>query len=433
MPTLPQLVCTLLATQLLLAPAIEPHHLRSAIPFSAAEPVSTREPQQPSTLKIESSLVPVRVVVRDSKGHTVAGLSKNDFQILDESKPQPISQFFAFSRSPAQSESPAQSGSHPQPTAAPAPASAQDPESIYTVYLFDDIHIEREDFSPARSAAMRHVASLPSSEYAALVTTSGQTGQDFTLDHDKLRQSFANLTPQDRLGDCLKLTYYQGNEIENEQNDASLNGAIGLALTCGAPTPAMGSHPAQVAAESAAKEAVEVGRADTARSLFVLRRLIRRMSKAPGQRKIILISNGIFFEHSQPESEVIDLALRGNVTVNALDPAGLQPPDADNSGPSQQPGDEVTGAISQQTNQNANWALLKDLTVASGGTFFHGNNDLDEGFRRVAGAPEYSYLLAFAPDPSNKPGRTHKLKVTLIKSKSLKIQARTAYFAPAKK
>ncbi len=426
MPTSPRLVCALLAAQLAVAPAVEPFRIRSAIPFSASETPSSRELQQagaqPSTLKIDASLVPVRVVVHDSKGQTVGGLAKEDFQVFDEGKSQPVSQFFAFHHGGKQSD----------PTA--PPTTTLDDTDIYTVFVFDDLHIEHDDFAPARDAAVRHLATLPQSEFAALVTTSGQPGLDFTVDREKLRQTFDNLRPHIPLGpDCPRLSYYQADLIQNQQNEVALKAATQLAIKCGF-TRDKRANSAREAALSAAAEAIHFGRADSDRALLILKNLIHRMSKAPGQRNIILISNGIFCERYDTESEIADLAVRGNVTVNALDPAGLQPFIPSSTGPaSQAPGNAITGSMAEEMNQFAAWTVLSDLSAASGGVFFHDNNDLDEGFRRAAGAPEYSYLLAFAPDPSNKPGRTHKLKVKLTTSNSLKIQARTAYFAPAKK
>lgn len=63
--------------------------------------------------------------------------------------------------------------------------------------------------------------------------------------------------------------------------------------------------------------------------------------------------------------------------------------------------------------QQANRDVLADLADATGGFFFHNNNDLDEGFRRLAGRPEFSYLLGFSPQNLKLDGKYHKLKVTL--------------------
>jgi len=62
--------------------------------------------------------------------------------------------------------------------------------------------------------------------------------------------------------------------------------------------------------------------------------------------------------------------------------------------------------------------------------FFHNNNDLDEGLRRTAQAPEYSYVLAFSPQNLKLDGSFHALKITLTSGQKLNLQARRGYYAP---
>src|SRR6202022_3661241 len=98
----------------------------------------------------------------------------------------------------------------------------------------------------------------------------------------------------------------------------------------------------------------------------------------------------------QLEHEFIDIverALHSEIIINAVDARGLYVP-----GPagdvSQRPspntlvaGRETLYAIDSASSDADVLAAIADGT---GGTFFHNNNDLNEGFRRVATAPEYS-------------------------------------------
>src|SRR5258708_8318590 len=74
--------------------------------------------------------------------------------------------------------------------------------------------------------------------------------------------------------------------------------------------------------------------------------------------------------------------------------------------------------------------ILAELADGTGGTFFHDNNDLDEGFRRVDARPEYLYMLAFSPQNLKLDGTFHKLKVTLKEPNKTTLQARRGYYAP---
>ena len=56
-----------------------------------APEVSTEDTS--TTFKVKVNLVEVRVVVRDAQGHAVGNLKQEDFQLLDNGKPQIISRF----------------------------------------------------------------------------------------------------------------------------------------------------------------------------------------------------------------------------------------------------------------------------------------------------------------------------------------------------
>src|SRR5205823_11100412 len=58
---------------------------------NAAE-ITTRQDTD-TTFKVSVNLVVVRVVVRDSQGRAVGTLKKEDFQLLDNGKPQTIARF----------------------------------------------------------------------------------------------------------------------------------------------------------------------------------------------------------------------------------------------------------------------------------------------------------------------------------------------------
>ena len=159
----------------------------------------------------------------------------------------------------------------------------------------------------------------------------------------------------------------------------------------------------------------------------------------PGQRSIVLVSPGFITPDLEYEyTDIIDRAVRSQIVINTLDARGLYVviPFGDAShqprhrrrqhGISPPPGKslmEVAAASAQAD-------LLAVLADSTGGIFFHNNNDFDEGFRRVAETPEYSYVLAFVPQNLKLDGSYHSLKVTLKNPQKLTLQARRGYYAP---
>jgi len=163
----------------------------------------------------------------------------------------------------------------------------------------------------------------------------------------------------------------------------------------------------------------------------------------PGKREMIMASSGFLAVSMQAQKEqVIDRALHAGVVINTLDskaifgeePAGLRAEDP--VGYCCGPGSHVA-AGRQQTYQTIETPLRLDtlnepmanLAEGTGGSFFHNNNDLAAGFRKL-GEPEVTYRLSFRPEGIRADGAYHKLKVT---AKKYSVQARPGYFAPSEK
>jgi hypothetical protein len=72
---------------------------------------------------------------------------------------------------------------------------------------------------------------------------------------------------------------------------------------------------------------------------------------------------------------------------------------------------------------------MSDLAQATGGLFFHNNNDLPHGFRQLGSIPEVSYVLGFHRGDAADDGKYHKLAVSLTGTPSYSVQARPGYFA----
>jgi VWFA-related protein len=64
--------------------------------FCIAASLAAQDVPRVSGETVEVSIVNLDVVVTDAKGHRVTGLTKNDFEILEDGKPQPISNFAEY-------------------------------------------------------------------------------------------------------------------------------------------------------------------------------------------------------------------------------------------------------------------------------------------------------------------------------------------------
>jgi hypothetical protein len=158
------------------------------------------------------------------------------------------------------------------------------------------------------------------------------------------------------------------------------------------------------------------------------------LSGLPGQRVLVFASPGFVKTELQFDvSEVIDHALRSNVMVGTLDARGLFAVAA--SGDASGLASPNMLAASEEATYESEAATLNDdvlaeLADSTGGSFIHNNNDLTAGLQQLSAAPEYSYVLGFAPQNLKNDGNYHALKVVLKTPQKYVLQARRGYFAP---
>jgi VWFA-related protein len=399
---------------------------------------------EPTTFKVNVKLVVVRAVVRDAQGHAIGTLHKEDFQVFDKGKPQTISQFEV--EQPGAITAKARQTSEEDRGDALAGDQISNTGNLpvaperFVAYLFDDVHIEFGDLAVVRQAAERHLATLRPTDRAAILTTSGQTTLDFTDDRTKLHDTLLRLRPRPISSggsNCPDISYYQADLIFNKNDPEATSEATQEALLCLPPEP--GQSQTAIAATATqlvnmtTQQVLAAGDHESHVSLGVLKQAVQAVSHMPGQRSVVLVSPGFIAPQQEFEyNDIVDRAVRSQIVINALNARGLftiMPPDSIHTAtgqalPPQQKGLIVTAAAL------ANEDLLAVLADGTGGIFFHNSNDLDEGFRRVAQAPEYSYVLAFAPQNLKLDGSFHTLKVTLKSPQKFIVQARRGYYAP---
>ena len=381
----------------------------------------------------------VRVVVRDGSGKIVTNLKKEDFQLTDNRKPQVIS---SFSTETPESHKVESTTKAPEPDAdgnGDSAAIAALPQRFVAV-MFDDTDMLIEDTVWVRSAATRLFASLAPTDRVGIYSTSGQVTQEFTQDHERLKESLLAVVPRPLAGnssgihDCPEIDYYQADQIENKHDSQALDVAIEDALQCAFQGDPKMRQAAQNLAESTAQRVLTSGDTQTE---FVYRHIedvMRRLAGMPGQRVMVFVSPGFLITSvlTLESSSLIDRANRANVVINTIDARGLYTPDlGDISNPSSVSASSAGYRLSYRLQaQSAQSEILAQLADGTGGTFFHNRNDIDEGLREAAAAPSLSYLLGFSPQNLKLNGSYHTLKVSLAGKQKLNVQARRGYYAP---
>ncbi len=423
--------------------------------FSQAPPTQTASDKAPEisshdatpTFSSKVNLVSVPVVVRDIKGNAIGTLKKEDFQLFDKGKPQVISKFTIEKADGSLVPLEVTATDPDVEKGAAKGAEGPAPAGRFVAYLFDDMHTAFGDLAQARAAAVKHLAeSMKPADRAAIYTTSGLHTLDFTDDREKLTETMNKIVPRSRQEStstqCPYMSDYMADLIVDKNDPIALGYAARDAMACSslgaAQSPAQSMTMAQSLAQAMASQVLSIADADTQVALSVLKAVVQRMTAMPGQRTIVLVSSGflVTINHRQEEVESIDRAIRANVVISALDARGLYTivPGGDASTSNRSTAAAASRARYEGEGALAEGDVLGELADGTGGTFFHNNNDLQQGFRRTAATPEYMYVLGFAPQNLKLDGSFHSLKVTAktaaMDMRGVTVQARRGYYAP---
>lgn len=414
-------------------------------------------------LESRANLVPVRVVVHDASGHAVETLQKDDFQVKQDGKLQFITHFSVVTPGGAEKQvargeaiplppdntSYSITDSAPLDAAKPGPAApgALTMPSRFVALLFDDAHLDVGDLQRSKLAALRFIdSSLKANQRLAVYTISGRNQVDFTDDHAKIRDAITHMMTNPvgaydpaTQHDCLQITYYQADLIQNKNDNQALAAATADAVACAEVSGAQPSQAQQQAAGMVAATVAEVINAGQINTQYAVRRLaevVRRVAALPGQRSIVLVSPGFLTStYEYDVSQAIDKANHADIFINTLDARGLYTVDPIGDITQDAPvrANAATSGLSLQyriTEQQVDSDVLSDLAYSTGGFYFRNNNDLDAGFRTTAAEPEVSYLLAFVPSNLKNDGKFHTLSVKLTTKDKYTVQARRGFFAP---
>jgi VWFA-related protein len=396
--------------------------------------LTAHQGQEPSVqkpvpaIKAEVNEVPVPVVVTDAHGHTVGNLTKENFQILDNGKPQIITGFNVIERTAGSSSTAAVARAANSSVASQRAAVGR----RYIDLVFDDLNLNPSDLMQSQKAATKLFdAQLPSSDTAAVLSTSG-FDSGLTSDNAALQKAIQNLKSRNFYNridaDCPRIDYYQGDLIENKNDPGALEAATDEVMSCANIT---SRARAEQMAHQAAQRAVSLGDQDFRFNLNFLRSAVNKMATLQGQRVLVLVSPGFLTpteEAARLISEVLDMADRLGVTISAIDARGLYTTNLDSS---ERSSSSITQAREQEQNRPSSMAssenVMAVLADGSGGTYVHNSNDLISGLDALFGGPKFLYMLAFSPQAKFN-GRYHVLKVQ-VNQEGLRLRSRHGYFA----
>ena len=193
------------------------------------------------TLSVQTTLVESGVTIRNRRGASVGGFTRNDFEILDNGKAQDITAFSELKATHAAEEAFALGLA---PAATTAPREATPPALPRTIALyFDDSHASQFAIAQAKRAAARFFESgLGPVDRVGIFTDSGKVAQDFTNDRRALEDALAKVQthrqPGPRtIGVCPDVTPYESYAVSHHIDVNAEQQLIDRAIACNCHAP----------------------------------------------------------------------------------------------------------------------------------------------------------------------------------------------------
>jgi VWFA-related protein len=371
-----------------------------------------------TTLHIQSDLVLTNIVVRDRKtGEPVKGLTRDDFTILEDGKPQKIVSFDHEDVNNASALAPpnvAQGASGSSPilgsmlAAAPQALTPEQLDGHRLIVLFiDTTSLQPDDLERVQEAARHYVQVQMQPADIVSVVSLGNTlsvDQDFTQSKPLLLHAIDNYSPGGEQGFTPGAT-----ATSNQVEDTT----------------------------SFTPDETDYNDLNTDRELFAISSIAHSLSPIREKKSLIYFSGGISRDGIENQASLraaINAAVRANMAIYSIDARGLQ---------AVTPlGDATTGSLrgnagyngaALQNNLDANFnsqEVMATLSSDTGGKSFFDDNDFSPAFTRVQQDTASYYVIGFRSTNLLRDGRYRKLQIK-IRREDVKLEYRPGYYAPA--
>lgn len=382
-----------------------PNKLRTSLVLALAAVLAAQD------IKFETSarLVVVNVTVRGKDGKPLSGLTKADFKIFEDGKPQILTVFehqdlsgqtlptidVPAPKAPPKSDEFADSQNKPNYN-----------DKRLLVLYFDFSSLPQTDQIRAKEAAVTFLSKqMTSSDAVAIYTFAASLKKvvDFTSDRKLLLETVQSFGAG--VGAEFESTTAEG---ETEEGD-----------------------------DTFLVDETEFAIFDVDRKFGALEDLAKELAPIPEKKAVIFFSSGVGskqgMENQSQQQAAVNAAVRSGVAFYPIDVRGLlaMAPAGDAS----QGASRGTGIFSGQSQRQTRdrfagqQETLFSLAEDTGGKALLDSNDLAAGIRQAQKDVESYYTLAYYTTNHAKDGRYRRIKIELAARKDAKLDYRPGYYA----
>ena len=406
--------------------------------------------QETEVVRTNVELVQTAVTVLDKHGKFVEGLQREQFELMVDGKPRPISFFERIAAGSARERELAMTPGAPADAATKPVAPVARVPGRTILFFLDDLHLSPDSMVRTKMMLQHFLEhEMSSKDNIAITTSSGQVGflEQFTNNRAVLDEAMSRLIPRPyntegySAGGSAKITEYMAFQLNTGKSDTKLmNAYIEECLK--------GSNMFKVnkrLTEPLLRQACETEVKNSSRAILIqagqvtqntynsLSSVMRSLMRAPGRKLAFFISDGFLLDAGPNAPNVrdkldyvIDAAQRAGVVVYTIHAEGLvnstfQVPAY------KRPMDErvVLASVGELA---AKQDALSAIASETGGRALRSTNFFDKWVGDVLDETSNYYVVAWRPEKEEeKVPKFRNVKITVVGQPELTVRAPRGY------
>jgi VWFA-related protein len=385
-------------------------------------PLASQKP----TFKSGAALVEVDAVIVDKDGQFVPGLRADDLTLLEDGKVQRIQQFYIVTHD---------LGLTSDAVASEFATQAQYSAHRVFVILFDEAHLANDSLMRVKAGAEQFIREQLSTADAAGVFANGAMFRGrLTNDKAELLAGVRSAKPAFDNRQGLLAPFREFPRIPSEVDAARIaDGARDVVDRLAADACTEDAFDCQLngglgevenVIQRKARLYVTQARMLTSRTMQNLQMVTRNLSRIPGRKTLVFVSEGFYVEDSRGALGTIAAeAARGGTTIYSIDGRGLI------NGLGQN-----TDVVVRERARSTAFDTADDgpniLTADTGGFMVRGIDDIARAFGLIVRDTSTYYVIGYQPDNGRMDGKVRRIEVKSSRS-DVKVRARKGYVAVA--
>ena len=386
--------------------------------------VAARQP----TFRSTTALVEVDIVARDGEGRFVSGLTADDFEILEDDKPQAIQHFYLVTEKAPLTLEPRSD--------VVLPRSPDRTDRRVLVFFFDSEHLSPGALLKLKRSAMDFVNDqMRPTDFAGVFVNGSLVNRHLTNQKQELLDAIRGAEPAFETTDARARALLEFPRIDSlleasqiEAGDRAVLSEVG-ARACG-------GDEARMCAAEGGREVVEDKLQRKAR-LFVdqsrraadgtiqsIGYVVRNLAGLEGRKTLVLLSEGFHLDAARSTLPLVaGQAARAGVTIYCIDARGTAA-----HGGVAPAGDPSTRGAGLTGFGDTSDEGLEILAAETGGLTLRRRDDFNRALAEVITDTSTYYVLAYSPDNAALDGKYRRITLK-TKWAGLDIRARRGYVA----